>query len=484
MALTQPQRIQISGEMLDIPLKVQAALDTQAQLAGVKANLLAQDGSVKIFFDKFNAIVDAYQNERRWVDGTTYSTVIESDVVNAAQRAPGNKFLPGDGSWTNFQPKLHASAIGNPTTNSTNDELEIFTSSISSGGLTVLLNFLLNGQVSGVADDTLAVAYVPGSGTMEVTTGGQTVGNLIMVEGGGFSGLFLVTNVTTVTTLTVVEIVVPDGTLPMTTSTVKENITAFTNTERNTLTSTLYQNVLTGLSTKIITAVASWETAIDNQLTQLNANTDSRSPQATEITNAKNDITNAKSIIDTWQALPNTGTLGNDSKFVTVNITPLQAEVTARTTYAGTRNTEITTALGTVSQAGNGTYSGSGVYLERFKQIDLRINAAGGPLTEYYEKNMADSALSQIATTATNTKATYESELRTEKLTANGNGTNTITVGSITGFSIGNTVFVVSDTQPELTGTITGITGMNIQLSFTVSNLYLIGERARVYKQL
>jgi hypothetical protein len=478
MALTQPQRTQISGEQLDIPLKVQAALDTQAQLAGVKADLLAKDGSVKIFFDKYNLQVDSYQNERRWVDGTTYSTVIESDITNAAQRAPGNKFLPGDGSWINFQPKLHASTLGNPTTNSTNDELEIFTQ------LTFLVNFMLNGQISGVADDTVAVAYVPGNGTLEVTTGGQTIGQLVIVEGGGFSGLFKITGITAVTKLSVIELVPPNGTLPMTTSTVKQNIVAFTNSERNTLTSTLYQNVLTGLSTQITAQVALWETAIDNQLAQLNLNTDSRSPQATEITNAKNDINNAKSIIDTWQAWPNTGTLGNDSKFVTVNLTPLQAEVTARTTYAGTRNTEITTALGTISQAGNGTYSGSGVYHERFKQIDLRINAAGGPLTEYYEKNMADSALSQIVTTATNTQTTYNSELRTEKLTADGNGSNTVTVGSITGFSIGNTVFVVSDTQAELTGTISGISGMNIQLSFTVSNLYKIAERVRIYKQL
>lgn len=482
--LTQPQRIQISGEQLDIPLKVQAALDTQAQLAGVKADLLAKDGSVKIFFDKFNLQVDSYQNERRWVDGTTYSNIIESDITNAAQRAPGNKFLPTDGSWLNFQPKLHDSATGVPTSSSPDYELEIFSKPIETNGLTALLVFMLSGQTSAVIDDVLAADYIPGSGTMEVTTGGQTVGNLIMVEGGGFSGLFLVTAVTTVTTLTVTEVVVPDGTLPMTTSNVLENILAFTNTERNTLTSTLFQNVLTSIANKITASVLLWETAIDAQLTQLNANSDSRSPQATEITNAKNDINNAKSIIDNWQSLPDTGTLGNDSKFVTVNLTPLQAEVTARTSYSSARNSEITTALGTLSQAGNGTYSGNGVYHERFKQIDLRINAAGGPLTEYYEKNMADSALSQIATTATNTQTTYDSELRTEKLSADGNGTDTVTVGSVTGLAIGNTIFLVSDTQPELTGTILNISGMNIQLSFTVSNLYKIAERARIYKQL
>jgi hypothetical protein len=97
---------------------------------------------------------------------------------------------------------------------------------------------------------------------------------------------------------------------------------------------------------------------------------------------------------------------------------------------------------------------------------------------------MANSALTQIVNTANTTKSTYDSELRTEKLTTNGNGTNIVTVGSVAGFSVSDAVFVVSDAQPELTGTILGISGMNIQLSFTVSNLYKVDERVRIYKQL
>lgn len=483
MALTQPQRIQISGEMVDLPLKVQAALDTQTQLAGVKTDLQNKDSSLKIFFDKYNDIANAYQTERRWVDGTTYSTITNTDVDDSAQKKPGNKFFPTDGSWINFQPKKHASSEGLPTSNSTDEELEIFTKSLQTGGLTALLDFLLNGQTSAVANDTLGAAYNPGAGTMTVTTGGQTVGKLLIVEGGGFSGLFLVTAAVG-PLLTVTEVIAPDGILPMTTSTVKENITAFTNTERNTLVSTLYQNVLTELTNKIIASVLTWETAISNQLTQLNLNTDSRSPQAAEITAAKADITNAKNIIDTWQALPNTGTLGTDSKFVNVNITPLQAEVIARTSFSTTRNTQITTALGSISQAGNGTFTGVGIYFERFNQINLRINLAGGPLTEFYEKSVADAALSQIVNTANTTSTTYNSELRTEPLSVNANGTTTITVASVTGFAVSNTVFVMADTLTELTGTITGISGLNITLSFVVPNTYTKELKARIYKQL
>lgn len=483
MALTQAQRIQISGELLDLPLKVASAAATQAQLAGVKTDLLNKDNSVKIFFDKYNSIIDAYQNERRWVNGTTYSNIVESDVVNAAQRLPGNKFFPADGSWVNFQPKLHPSALGNPTSTSINSEIEIFTKSGKDGGLLILLDFLLNGQTSVLDEDSLTSDYEPGSGSMQVSSGGQTQGKLIIVEGGGFSGLFLIDEVSG-TSLTVTEIVAPDGTLPELTSKVNENIIPFNNSERNTLTSAKYQNVISTIATQIINCVLLWETAIDNEIIQLNLNTDNRSPQATEITNAKNDINDAKSIIDSWQTLPDTGTTGSDSKFVDVNIASLQTEVSDRTAFSTTRNSQIITALGTASQALNGTLTGSGMYFERIKQIDSRINAAGGPLTEYYEKSMADLALTQISNTAINTQATYETELKTEKFAADGNGSNIITVNSVTNFSIGNTIFIVSDTQPELTGTITGISGTNIELSFTVSNLYKTGERARIYKQL
>lgn len=483
MALTQPQRIQISGEILDLPLKIAAANTATTQLADVKVDLTNQDNSLKIFFDKYNDIANAYQTEKRWVNGTTYTTITNTDVDNGAQKLPGNKFFPTDGSWIKFQPQKHASTEGLPTSSSSDYELEIFSKPIETNGLLALIDFLLNGQTSSVPDDTLSVAYVPGTGTMEVTTGGQTVGNLLLVEGGGFSGLFKVTAAAG-TTLTVTEIVAPDGTLPMTTSDVLEDIDGFTNSERNTLISTLYENVLDNIADKIKAAVLLWETSINNQLTQLNANSDNRSPQAAEIIAAIADINNAKSIIDTWQAFPDTGTLLNDSKFVDVNITPLQTEVTARQSFSTTRDSQITTALGTFTQAGDGTFSGSGIYYLRFVQIDTRINLAGGPLTEYYEKNVSTEALAQIVTNANSRDATFNSELRVEALTENANGTNIVKVASVTGFAVSDTVFIMADGETELTGTITNIAAPNITLSFTVPATYTLAKRVRLYKQL
>ncbi len=484
MALSPADRIKISGEMLDLPLKIAAANATAAELAGVKTDLQNQDLSLKIFFDKYNDIANAYQLERQWIDGTTYTTVTNDDLDQSAQRKPGNKFFPTDGSWTKFQPKKHLSSEGLPTTSTPNYELEIFSKTLDNGGLTALLNFLLNGQTSGVANDTLTAAYVNGSGSLKVTAGGQTPGKLIILKDtGGVSALFLVVSETVPLTLEVTELIPPNGSLTMT-ATVKENITAFTNAERNTLISTDYQNVLTNLTTKIKASVDMWKAALDPQLAQLNLNGDSRSPQVTEITNAKTDVNSAITVITTWKALPDTGTTLTDSKFVNINITPLQNKVTSRTSGASTRNTQITTALGSVTQNPDGTYSGPGIYGLRYTQIDSRINLAGGPLTEFYEKDLAGAALGAIVATSNNKGATFDAELKVTKMTANGDGTMVIKVADATGFTSGNTVFVVGDSLTELTGTITGINGLNVSLSFSVPATYTVDTRARLYKQL
>lgn len=482
MALNQADRIKISGEMIDLPLKVQAANDTTAQLATVKTDLQNQDNSLKIFFDKYNDIANHYQNERKWVDGTTYATVTNADVDTSAKKSPGNKFFPTDGSWIKYQPKKHASAEGSPTTNSPDNELEVFTKAVELGGLTTLLDFLLNGQTSAVTDDALSVAYVNGSGTMTVNTGGQTVGKLIIVRVGLISGLFLVTAAVG-PTLTVTEVIPPNGTLTMG-AIIEENITAFTNTERNTLVSTNYQNVLTELTNKIAAAVTLWQTALNNQLTELNANGDTRSPQAAQIIAAKASVNSALSTITTWQALPDTGTTLTDSKYVNVNITPIQNKVTSRTTDAGSRNTEITTALGSITQNPDGTFTGVGIYYLRFVQIDTRINLAGGPLTEYYEKSGATDALGQIANNANTRSATFGQELRVEPFAQSANNTNTFPVASVTGFAVSDTIFVMADGLTELTGTISAINALNITVSFIVPSTYKKDIRVRIYKQL
>lgn len=474
MPLNSSQRVQISGELLDIPLKIAQANNTIAQLDEFKQGLLDQDDSLKIFFDKFNAQVNAYQNEHKYLDGTTYAEVTNQDVIDGAKRATGNKFFAP--TYYKFKPFLHNSAKGLPTTITPGSESEFYTDLYFSE----LLDFMLNGQTSAVPDDTTTAAYT--SGTLLVTAGGQTVGNLILVQDGTEIGLFKVTNVASLT-LTVEEVIPPTGTLG-TGADVIENLPAFTSTEKNTLVSGTYQELLTELTNTIISKVATWETILNSQLTELNNNDDSRATQLAEITAAKASINNVLSNINFWQALPSTGNGTNDSKFDDANITILINDVNTRTAFIPTRATQITTAFGTITQDAEGIYTGSGIYFNRFVQIDSRINLVGGPLTEFYEKDSAITALTEGADTQQLKADTYSSELLVTKLTDNATGTNTINVEDASGFSNGNAVYVVADGLTELTGTITNIVSNTVTLSFTVANTYTTTLRARLYKQL
>lgn len=52
------------------------------------------------------------------------------------------------------------------------------------------------------------------------------------------------------------------------------------------------------------------------------------------------------------------------------------------------------------------------------------------------------------------------------------------------GFSLADTVFVISESLGELTGTIKFINGNVIDLSFKVASTYLKNDLARFYKEL
>jgi hypothetical protein len=475
MALSQAERIQLSSEALDLPLKAQAAQDTQVQIAQVKAGLQDEDNSLKIFFDKFNDIANAYQNEERWLNGTTYATVTNADVDAGARRAPGNKFFP-DG-WIQFPPVKDDSTVGLPTSTSAGHEAE------ATADLNAAIDLLVNGQTSSVPDDDTTTPYPGGTVTLTMTTGGQTLGNYLILDDGSNSALVIVTDNSASPSIEVSEVIAPLAPLSGTIDVI-ENFSGWTNSERNTLTSSNYENVLQNLAADVETEVANWKTPVENQRTELQANGDTRSPQATEITDAIADADNAINIIEAWELLPDTGVSGTDSKYTDNNISTLQTEVSDRLTFASTRDTQITTALGSFTQAGDGSVSGSGVYYDRFIQIDSRINLAGGPLTEFYEKDTADQALTQIANNVTQRLATFDTELTVTALTADGTDTQDIEVDDVTGFAISDSVFVMADGQTELTGTITNISGTTVTLDFTVSADYTVAARARLYKQL
>ena len=501
MPLTQAQRISVSRDMVIIPSEVEAADNAKLQLEDVKTGLQQRDDNIEIFFDDYNLQADSYFLEHRWINGNTYTNLPESDLIDAAQRLPGNIFFPS--GWMNFQPVADDKTKGIPTSNSTLHELEILNRTFAEFGLLELIDFLLNGQASGVSDTTTLEAYSGGIETIDVAATGQTVGKYVMLDDGTNSSLVKITatypgdpsagfcsnplytdqtscllngGVWTPTPIPANITVEPYISNSVSSGAiVRENIFGWPNSERETLIATFGDYVLEQLGNLINQAVLDWETPVLNSSAAINSNTNP------EVSSAKLDTDNTKTIIDNWQTK---ATSGIDGRLVNTNINTLSSEAADRITYIGTRSPQITTALGTLSQNLDGTYSGTGVFLDRFHQINSRINLIGGPLTEYYEKNLSTTALQIRSDILENILVTFETELETAAFDANADGTNIIKVEDSSGFSVSDSVYVMADNETELSGSILGINGNFIILDFNVSINYTKAKHARLYKQL
>lgn len=482
MAITfnSAERKSISLEIIDLPAVVQSANDTKTELQGQETELLAKDSDIKKFYDFYDDIVNAYQTERRWSDGNTYTQVTNAQIQAAAKNDDGNLYFPTTDtfSWVNYQPYIDPAGSnlkGEPITSSSNHEQEVTSNVDTDKGLTFLIDLLKNGQtgstpmmvtVSFDGVDTLTVGMPPYS---------LSVGTYVLVG----SVLLLVTAVVVVDTEYTVTPILGSGAASGTPTT---SLPAYNNTQRNTL-SGPQPAYLTLLTDAIKDRVDDWETSLTSQISALNGNEDDRSPQVSEITTALSDANNALSIVNAWQALPDTGSTGFDSKFTDNNLLTLENEITARASFASSRASEINTALGTLSQASDGTVSGSGAFRLRYDQLNNRINRIGGPLSEYYEKGEAVRALDQLATTKTSTLGEFENRMKATAFAANADGTNVITVVDTTDFSAGQTVYVVSETQSELTGTISSIdSATQMTLSFSVPSTYVLQDRARILR--
>jgi hypothetical protein len=196
----------------------------------------------------------------------------------------------------------------------------------------------------------------------------------------------------------------------------------------------------------------------------------------------KNSITTAKSAIDTWQAAPATG--AGVGRYGDTALAPLEAQVTARTAAAPARIAEITNALGSVTQAPNGDFSGAGHYFSLFKWIDIRATKAGGTLFSFYNFDLIVVFIDAKIVTATNQKAEYDSKMVVKKLTEDPDGTAFIKVDDTAGLSISDAVKIVDDSAtPILSTTIVGISGLTIELAAPVSG-FLVDQRARLVKLL
>lgn len=478
---------EITGQVLEAPDLIARANEEKAAVLKKQQDYKDLDDAQAVYTGYYNNIITKYHAELAVLSGTQRTNPNDALIDPAAQLAEGNVYLPrGEPVWKPFQPKLNDINNGNPTSvyPGTTEPAQI-------GLVTTSINLLKSGFTDGSASTTTTGAFT-GSNVPVSSNAGFSVGNRVLFISGSNFLYGTITNITsganpspppaTIYTFTISVISSSAGTGGIGTgATVRNYHPGFTLAQRETGSGLSAGELayMNGLKADIDTKVAAWETMLNTQLGYLNAN-DAPAPDAAEITAAKGDINNAKTIIDTWQAYPSTGS--GTSRFGT-NLPALESELSARPSFITARAPQITSRLGSVSQNGDGNFTGSGHYLNYFNNLNMRINMIQGTLRNYYQMNLGTEVFNQKIKVLEDQLAQGASTFTIAAFTADGDNGNTVAVKTTTGLGLGDTVKVMSNTVRTLTGTILAINDLRVTVSFDVPNTYTVGDKARLVKQ-
>jgi hypothetical protein len=174
------------------------------------------------------------------------------------------------------------------------------------------------------------------------------------------------------------------------------------------------------------------------------------------------------------------------SKFRTYELQPLKDEIAARTAFKDTRKTQLNNYLGSVAQdIGTGDVtSSSGFYGTRFKIINLRLNLLAGTLNALVGSEGGISAQEQSKKLNQDAEDVYNEQMAASIFTAPAAGTKIIHVQDASRFAVSDSVYVMADTQSEISATIDAIDGNMVTLSVSVPKKYRQDDNARLYKVL
>lgn len=459
MALSQDDRIAFSKKIVEAPFLVDAINKSKASIQVEKAKLQKLDTAHANLVNSKTPLIDGYQSELTQLDGNTRSNLTEQDQQDAANFVLGNFLYPNDPNnpppstapkiWTKTKPyarnkgvgKFYNESFGGPVTK----ENDLITA-IQTAIMTIETTYQAIERVSGencVSTGTCSIPMYTDQATCVANSGIWTPGpDLIATYPAVHTSLAnLITQVNTLKTFLLAEV----GTIYTTDSdnTRKTESLAAVNYINNT----------------IIPAINVWL-----GLTDFNPST------------GETTCTGFYSHDPT--------TLGS-TKLQASDLLTFKNALIARQTFITTRQTQLNGYLGTMVQdLSTGDVSGSGLYFERWSFIQLRLNLLGGSLTGLKGFDRAQTAQDDQIANINNSKATYELILKCSALSAPATGTNYVSLKSSSGFSVGDTVYVMADDQQELMRTIQSIDGNRLLLGQPVPANYRDTQFARVYKDL
>jgi hypothetical protein len=253
--------------------------------------------------------------------------------------------------------------------------------------------------------------------------------------------------------------------------------------------------------TALINAIQAWEDFLNGTFAIV-VTTDTEPTRSAQNIASKADITNAISVINTWQALTTYNTAHGQTtcagfnsynfnllgpvKFRAAELTPVKNEIIARQAFITTRMGELNTNLGTVVQdlSSGELTTATGFYGQRMRIINTRLNAMGGSLSKLKGLQRGQDAQEQAKDSNDNAALVYSAVMVCSAFRAPATGTSTIHVLSGTGFSPGNTVYIAAENQEEIQTTVVSVNVNTIVLADKIPQKYRQNEFARIYKLL
>lgn len=474
LTFTDQQIKDLSKEHLGIPTEIAKANANIVAVDVLKVELQKKDDANKVFSDNFINILTQYHAELKNLTGPTRTNYTESMIVSAAKLEDGNIHFPTAPVWAKFQPKVADVNNGNPITDTFPDE------QFAVSEVPPPIVPLKTGYADGAVDSTLATAYL--AGTFETDDPGFAIGQRVIVDDAGVSAYGIVTAIDVppptlgAQTVTLNVLAPPSGALGIG-ARVRNFHPGFTNNQRTGIDPILEPEYYAYLTAQLDSKVAAVEPFLVAELAALNAN-DAIAPEAAEIAAAKVNAQFLQAAIDTWQAIAAMIRYGDAS------LAPLESAIAARPAQITARVGEITAAFGSVSQAPDGSFSGTKNYFSLFKFIDIRVNKIEGSLTKFYGTDLVKQALLAKVATLTSKQSEYDAQFIPHKFTADGDGTDIIKLDSVTGYVVSDSIKIMDDDQPVLTATILAINVLDVQVSVVVPNTYLVSKLARTVKQL
>lgn len=444
MAISQADRITFSQLIVMANTQIASAQGDQTKLSAQITQATAVDNANNGLLTPANAMANLYQAEIQYLDGNQRTNFTEIDIQNSAKKTLRNDFFPNDSTtavpslvstnyvWGQFSPYALNFAIGK-----------------NYGESYVTIPYevdLINTLLADIATVTSSYKDIE-----------ATSGQMANDDGGGIGGGDedeVVTYPAVHTTL-----IAMSATASSLSTVIAEELAAVPTTDPDN--AAINNAAAANLSGTFIPAVNAWL-----------ANPDF------------NPVPGTITSYDAFYAYdPN---LLAPTKLHSAQLAILKSALDTRLIFITTRLSQLNVILGSITQditTGNITAS-SGLYGQRYSYLNLRVNVLTGSLSILTAYQNSYNAQASAISSLQENKTTYLNIVPTTPLIASGSGTAVIQVLDSSLFSIGDTVYIMADSQTELLRAIKNINNNVIVLNDVVPSKYQTGDNLRMYKTL